>query len=351
MRNLVFIGVMLFTVVSNAQRLTESSSIPQNSVIYSLPLTEIEVSVEIEEEQYMPGPYVSFSEFYLSIQDVMVHKSLKYRIANVSMRPIFVADYENMYYFPIGAKNVRADFFSLTSEGIIYSNENLPIQTDTPESIDPNEIFKDRLPSSPMITKKLSSYERIKTDSGFIHVPYQQSIINEKDPERKAEEAAKFIYALRQRRFELITGDVDNAFSGNSLKDALREINRLEEEYVSLFLGKTFVKKHKYVFRVTPSDSNDKRSYNVFRFSESRGVIPVGNKEGRSITMDVTPEGRLNSVQKVIAEQAKGNALYYRVPETANIQLMDAGVEICSGFMKIYQMGKTFSVPADVSFK
>ena len=355
MKYIITIAACFMAVSGSTQKLSSHSTVPSGSMVYALPATTVEVEVEIVREAFIPGPYAEYAEAYMSISDVPRREGVHYAIRNVALRPVITADYEALYALSTVGKSVNASLIALSSEGLIFTGndiETLKTSIDVGAPIKNYQYFPDRLPSSPLETRRTSMYDRVKTDSGFIHVPYQQSIINEKDPEHKAEEAAKFIYSLRKRRFELITGDVDNAFAGNSLKEALGEIRRLESEYMSLFCGKSSITTSIYKFYVTPEKTKNKASYNVFRFSETDGVSDESLRGSKTITLDVTPLNRTRYVESINTESASKVAnLYYRVPETATIQLMEGGKELCRGTMPVYQIGKEFAIPADALFK
>lgn len=344
----VLLIIIFFTALSSVHA-------QSNSLVYALPRTSIEVSVEIHKETYIPGPYVRYAESLLSVSDVSAREETSYSMGNIEMRPVVEADYEYIYSLPIDPKgNVNATFMSLSSEGLIFTMNDQDVKSMGANLSKPLKNFKmfpDQLPTYPMETQRVTLYDRIKTDSGFTNVPYQQSVVDMKDPQKKAEEAAKFLFSLRQRRFELITGDVDNAFSGSSLKDALDEINRLEREYLSLFLGKSIVESRVYKFYVSPDKAANEKTYNVFDFSESDGVLSEASRTSTAVTLNVTPTGKINRVEGGGGSSSKSSNIFYRVPETANIQLMLGSKEACSGKMHIYQMGKEFSIPYDAKLK
>jgi hypothetical protein len=346
MKKLVFILLFLLTVRGFAQRLDKE--IPENSVVYSLPKTSIEISVEVIKDRYIPGPYVRYAEEQLSIEKISAREDLSYSIGKISIKPIVEADYEHMYVLPAGEKAL----LTLSSEGLIFSiNDPKEIIVNFAYTQSKNyQIYPDRLPSSPLETQKEFLMERIKTDSGFISVPFQQSIVEKKDDQSKAEEAAKFLFNLRKRRFELVTGDVDHAFSGSSLKDALDEINRLEKEYLSLFLGKHFVESRIHTFYISPEKTPDRKSYPVFHFSDADGVLSEATRTSASFTLDIIPLGKINFVEG-IKNRTKTANIYYRVPEIADVRLLQSSKEVCSGRMYIYQMGKEFVIPSDSKIK
>ncbi|MDR1886727.1 MAG: DUF4831 family protein [Prevotellaceae bacterium] len=351
MKKLVFILLSLCSVQVFAQRIDRE--IPENALVYALPKTNIEISVEIIKDRYIPGPYVRYAEEQLSVDGVAAREDVNYSIGKISMKPVVEADYEYMYSLPAGDKTIiDASFLMLSSEGLIFSpNEPeavfVNLASSTPENY---QLYPDRIPSSPLETQNEFMIERIKTDSGFISVPFQQSIIEKKDPQSRAEEAAKFLFALRQRRFELVTGDVDHAFSGSSLKDALDVIDRLEEEYLSLFLGKHFVESRTYKFYISPEKALDSRTYPVFHFSKSEGVLSDATRTTAPFTLNIIPSGKVNYAEGV-KTKAKIASIYYRIPETVTARLMQGSKEVCSGRMPVYQMGKELVLPSDVKLK
>jgi hypothetical protein len=351
MKKLIFVLMFFPFVQVFAQRIDKG--VPDNSILYSLPKTTVEISVEIIKDRYIPGPYMRYAEEQLSIERVSAREDVSYSIGKISMRPIIEADYEYMYALPVGDKTtVDASFLALSSEGLIFmSQESSAIIADLTSSTPKNyQIYPDRLPSSPLETQKEFLMERIKTDSGFISVPFQQSIIEKKDAQGKAEEAASFLFQLRQRRFELVTGDVDHAFSGSSLKDALSEINRLEQEYLSLFIGKHFVESRVYRFYVSPEKALDKKTYPVFHFSEVDGALSEATRTSTLFSLNVIPSGKANYVEGV-KTKVRIAGIYYRIPEIAEIQLLQGTQEVCSGRIHVYQMGKEFVLPSDAKIK
>jgi hypothetical protein len=350
-KKLVFILFFLSSVQVFAQRLDKE--IPDNSVVYALPKTIIEISIEVLKDRYIPGPYVRYAEEQLSINNVSPREDVSYRLGKISMKPMIEADYEYMYSLQVGEKStIDASFLALSSEGLIFAlNEPKESMVDYVSSIPKNyQIYPDRLPSSPLSTQKEFMMERIKTDSGFISIPFQQSIIEKKDIQSRAEEAAKFLFSLRQRRFELVTGDVEHAFSGSSLKDALDEISRLEKEYLSLFLGKHFVESRIYKFYITPEKALDNKSYPVFYFSEADGALTDATRTSIPFTLNVTPSGKINFVEGVKTRIKVAN-IYYRVPEIADVKLLQGAKEVCSGRMQIYQLGKELILPSDAKVR
>ena len=52
-------------------------------------------------------------------------------------------------------------------------------------------------------------YKTLVTDTSFVRVPVQRTVVEQKSFAMKAEEAADFLLELRARRFEMLTGEYE----------------------------------------------------------------------------------------------------------------------------------------------
>ena len=102
-----------------------------------------------------------------------------------------------------------------------------------------------------------------------------------------AQDAANAIFSLRRHRIDLVTGEAGENVFGAGLKAALEEIDRLEQEYLSLFLGKQFRQRIVREFSVVPS--KDEPATVVCRFSDTAGLLSafVSVRTGDRVARDV----------------------------------------------------------------
>ena len=161
--------------------------------------------------------------------------------------------------------------------------------------------------------------------------------------EESARLAAEKIFELRRSRLDLITGELGENVFGGGLESALREIDRLEEEYLSLFLGKQSTRTDTKQYSVTPS--KDKLTYTVCRFSDVAGLLPADDLSGEPVVLELRyADGRTDS--DLVAAQVKPNArvIPQLLPADMQCRLILNGEELASEQFRIVQLGETVYV-------
>ncbi len=127
---------------------------------------------------------------------------------------------------------------------------------------------------------------------------------------------------------------------GAGLPAALKEIDRLEAEYLSLFIGKRYTQRIVRTYSVLPSD---KGTAIVCRFSPTKGVVPDTDLSGRPLVIEMTAEGAGtagNAARGTVGNAKKGSAnLPYRIPSVQIVKLVDGTEELARERIPVFQMG------------
>lgn len=106
----------------------------------------------------------------------------------------------------------------------------------------------------------------------FSRVPFDKRSLVDESLETAARNAANTLFAIRRHRMELITSEAGEHVFGAGLQAALAELDRQEQAYTELFLGKRVTTTS--VERITVVPDAGKQKYILCRFSPDRGLLP-----------------------------------------------------------------------------
>ena len=126
------------------------------------------------------------------------------------------------------------------------------------------------------------------------------------------------------------------------------EIKRLEQEYLSMFVGKSVYEEQSMVFDVVPKAANKKHMYIAFRISDSQGLLPSSNMQGRPVVVELVEDGEPIAPSDVAeaALNTKGRVAY-RKPVTVLAKVKDGQQVLMQSRIPVYQLGKIMSFPVE----
>ncbi|MDR1343217.1 MAG: DUF4831 family protein [Prevotellaceae bacterium] len=341
------------------QNMNEVQQVDSGCFVYALPRTVLRLEVEVERRIFSAGPYAAYAEKYLGVTGVQTASSVRYNLSSAALSSYVEADVQHLYVVqPVGSMSFS--FLKMTKDGLMLLPEsfgqasagrsvNAFTSADRPPlftGMAVDAMFRTVKPKSKSKSKKIpvdtAEYENMSVEE--VEVPAsisQQPKTQAKTQEECASEVAQLIFNLRKRKYELITGEVDVAFSSNDgLKVALAEINRMESECLSLFVGKTVTQQATYSYDVAPTPAQE--SYDVFKFSPEQGVQGMDGR-GRAIALELRSEGKY-AAANVLPAKEDSSGFRVRLPDVAQVRLLDGKDELQRGRFWIYQNGKIVSI-------
>lgn len=314
----------------------KSASIPSgNAVAYSLPRTTLKVTVVVEKESVRKGPYARFAQKYLGVMAPTVDKDL-YAVVGGCIGYTEEADPAEVYVLDNPDKSA-GKIYNITAEGFLAAQlEGAPM---------PDNGVAAAACTAACCAGGIEPVSYVISDTSFVKVPVDKRSVIEQSPESMAQQAANTIFSLRKRRMELVTGEFGENVFGAGLPAALEEINRLEQEYTALFLGKQFKQKIVRTYDVIPEQG--KNTAVVCRFSETGGLLPSGDLTGTPVVVDLKAENKLeNSPWTRRTTKDSRGMVFYRIADVVNCRLMDGKNELAQRRVPVYQFGLTVEVPA-----
>lgn len=323
---------------------------PAGSISYSLPQTTLLLEVEAQKDVFYAGPYAKYASKYLGIEAQQKDK-IEYHILSVRMTPVIEADQSRRYQLNTGNKPAYTNYLSLTSQGLVSSIDSKFLASDWRYPAPSAPDFSEKGVTSNLTSESAVLYHKAKEGTSYNKVAVQQNLVVEKSAEKRASEAADMIFALRKKRVQIVTGDTDATYSGEAMQAAITEITRLEEEYLTLFIGYSESSVQKASFEVTPK-KGDVQKYIAFRLSEIDGLVPAENITGKPVLMEILPQtDPAETLAPVVATPAKGEIITYRIPDMSTVRILDGTDLLLQARVPVYQLGIESTMPVELRIK
>jgi hypothetical protein len=343
MRKLIFILAVVLTLPAAGQRKkTDSATIPvvAEGITYSLPRTGFNIRVEAVKETFEPGPYAALAVQLLGITDAKTRPSVKWTISQIQYDTFSEPDPEQVFK-SMGSGAFMVD---LTASGCLAG-------------------INSRQSSGQMTAAATFSHlgAVVKNDGFSFSNILSNAVSAQADSVRRrvrissdglAADAAKRIMECRNLRYQIVAGLLDEYHpDGEAYKVSLNELEQIEKEYLSLFIGRTTYQTHRTGFNFVPTSASEKGEV-VFRFSEEGGILPASNLAGKPVIIRVEPEkalvSQLAGVSQSVDPAAGKSGIFYRLPAIANVSFIYELNTISTSRTILPQFGQVAPVPEEL---
>lgn len=291
-RNLFLAALLCLAVGAAAQenpRIARLGAYEQDGrLTVGQPRTTLAVDITQEREQIVCGPYARYAQKYLGVRAPLTDKSS---------------------YALVGARIALAD------DARLMASAELPAAEQRVESF----------------RSEGDRFARLAPDrTSATMLPLEEA----------AREAAATIFSLRRHRLELITGEAGENVFGAGLEAALERIDRLEQSYLELFLGRQVVSVQTRRYIVVPQEG--KQQYVVCRFSPQDGLLPEDDLSGDLVSLRLESEGDAAAVTPAGPKQTNREA--FRVAASTVCTLMVGNRELARTVLPVFELGRTVEV-------
>ena len=305
-------------------------ALPAQEVSYALPSTSITVKVEVRQETFFAGPYAPFAKQMLNMS-VSDQDAITTEITRVELIPRVEADTDAWYT----CDQESSALLSLSAQGLVsLGNAAAPVSWRFLPGLKAD--FTDKGLTVPEKEAVETIFTEMPTDTGMVTIPVEHKILVEKTLEDKASDAADVILQVRKERLNIASGNTDASYSGESLRAALQELERIEAEYMALFRGYSVVRKQVCTYDVVPSRSVNHHRYLVFRLTDD-GPVTEG-VSGTPYYLELQPEGTLPEEDQADKKKSKGS-VRYRIPQVCKVTFSRDGHPLLQTRLPFYQLG------------
>ncbi len=341
MKNLI----TLLTFLALPLMASAQNSDPEGYITYALPSTTIALEVEAVQETFHAGPYARFAEKYLGIKPRMKDET-SVRLTELKMIPFVEADQACRYALKAAKTGLNPSIFKLSSAGLVsFADARFADESVWRFPVETQGDFSGKGVSSNLTSESTTLYRNEKKESAYNKVSVQQNMVVEKTVEQKAAETARTILQIRDQRLRIVTGDTDATYSGEAMGAAIGELTRLEEEYMTLFVGYSDYQTQKVRFDVIPENGRENQMYIAFRISDANGLVPADEMSGKPVVMEIVPQA---IEQPEVKKELKGEFIRYRIPAICTVKLKNGTDLLLQARIPVYQLGQESSIPASV---
>lgn len=304
----------------------------QNGLYYALPQTMLQLDFVIAETTFEEGPLSDYADTYLETSAYNSFEGTSYELLDVRMTSKAIPDPNATFFVTVSvARGSAKPVFNLLSNGIIRSVGVWDKEDAHDECAQGTE---ENVSSAFVLQSSATPSDLLLLTSG-------------KTNAQLAKEAADKIEEIRKAKFFLISGDVEMAHQPETFNAMCAKLDEMEQQYLSLFLGKRVTRQSVYTVYVTPNKETPTQT--VAKFSETEGFTAGTNGRGAAITVQTLP---LNGTQNInapspsaIESMSYENKVMYRIPETANVRVAYGSRTLMEQRQTVSQLGVLLMAP------
>lgn len=310
----------------------ENNNTSAEGIYYHLPATILKIEVTAQKVTEKRGPYYRYSQRYLNLSDIITEDRTEWQLTDARIYSEGIPDGKKL--FRIEAKGAPAGAaVNLTPEGILKG-----LNSDA-------EKANLKKPESKSITNQESTEE----NHTFDDIPLTEEQLRKTSGAATAEEVAAEIYNLRDSRQRLLESNMQELPPDHGAYDKiLKGIDKLEQQYLSLFKGKKDTETVKKTFTFQP-DSSSPANQVLFRFSSKKGFTDTTDMTGTPVYIDIKTDSIPENPYDIppVPEKERGGLVYCR-PSKATVKIIDRTVLLTEDDILIGQYGQLHRLPASL---
>ena len=274
------------TMVAQTQIQDYQPGVTPEGAIYFLPKTALRIDLLVEKTTYKPGDFSAYAQRYMRLNDVKQEANTQYRIINIKMTPVGVADSSKSYALKFNPKSVAAHV-ALAEDGRLLAINAEPKTLQTPTPFEPCQKKKRLDPRQLM----------------------SQEILSAGSTAKMAELTAREIYDLRENRNLLIKGQADfMPKDGEQLRLMLNQLDEQDAALTSLFKGVYDCDTTEHTITFCPE--GPVKHQLLFRLSQVNGLVDADDLSGAPFYITVEDLNTVPPVDEEAAAKVKKKKVY-----------------------------------------
>ncbi len=320
------IALALATQTATAQTVQKFSASKANEygIAYSLPVTVIDVTIETETTVSEPGEFYKYARRYFNINDPITSASTRVDVRSITIDTHGESNPDERYL--VSFKPGYTPF-------MMIDNNGMPLAINTESLFTPDKAtMPEPMDAQPTPLETPAARQAMS-----------EEIMQSQSTAKRAELVAAQIFALRQSRNDLITGQADQMPpDGKSMELILNNINAQEAALMAMFIGTTRKSTDVVTLSYTPGGDKDSESRRILaRISATRGIVPADDLSGAPVylTLNVTDRPAMPVDPKGKTIVIPRDAFIYTMPGKVDVNVEYNGTSLAEASVEMAQFG------------
>lgn len=310
-----------------SQRITAGKA-NEYGLVYTLPTTAIDIYLEAELTEKIPGEFYNYARRHLGISNAVTKEEHTARLKDVLIVPRGVPD---------TAQRWVAQFKSGTSAFITLTEEGVPI------AINADEGIEEIIPAVPAPTEATPS----PLETPAAHQAVTEDMARSASLSKKAELAAQRIFELRETRSDILSGQADNPpADGAAMQLVLDNLAAQEAALTAMFAGVTRTRSVVEKVTIVP-DSAEIDGRVIARISAIDGLLDADDLAGAPVTLSlkIAQAATMPVNEKGETKTFPRGGVAYRIPGSAYVSISYKGRTVAVEEIPMAQLGVVFGLP------
>lgn len=317
----------------SAQSVTKLAATKANDygLVYSLPRTVTEVTLQAECKIERPGEFYNYAERYLgtsAASKAVIKPSTSWQLTGAEISVLSdIAPNSESYLMQF--KGGTPVYITVSEQGIpLTINSEVEEEPEAEES----ELSGRELTASPL-------------DSKAARYAMTEEMLAGSSVAKRAQLAADQIMQLRQSRQDYLTGQAENMPDGKALEMILANINAQEEALTAMFLGTVQTKVEVIKVSYVPAE-NSASDVVIARLNSVRGFVDADDLSGAPIYLqyEVKNRGVMPQTEKGEDKKFPKGGVPYCIPGSAELSVEYAGREVATRDFEVSQLGVVYGL-------
>ncbi|MDE6296197.1 MAG: DUF4831 family protein [Muribaculaceae bacterium] len=320
------VGITLVSYIpmtAQQTRILTAEKHNEYGLVYSLPITALEIEVSARKEVLTAGPYAAYARKYIGTDKVITHDAERWTITDVKVKTYGTLDTDAKYIMQL--KPGALTFIGVSEDGMLLSINKEPASLPKPAN---------NRPEAP-----------VKLFDGKEYLKYvDEDFTASQSTAKQAQMLSESLMEARDAHISLTRGTADNMpVDGRQLELMLNSLQAQEDALTAAFTGTVTAETVTNTYTYLPEDNGKEI---LFRFADFKGFTEPDDLAGFPVYINVaiTAQGELPVDANGNVKMLPKDAVRYCIPGSAQISLTAEGKKLFAKEFDFSQFGVEFGL-------